>query len=353
MSSINLTEKQKLLYRKLQIILYFFTIIVLTLFGKKLLFPTFEFNYFENGNKNNNTITEPYLNKNGSGFDISTYGNFNKAKITLKLNNKEKNLPEKTILKLRKSYSSFLSPITNEKNNFDDIITYKIEDKYYLLKNNELCQFISENAFNSYLNKQILDGDKSLFDKYPKAGEIIGFANGSVLGVENDGVYIIEDSKKRPFGDEFILKSFGYEDDNVKFVNNGELSANKKDKMFLATDHHPDGTIFYTNDTNKYFIFQNQNLYPIKKAEKSIKIEEESRVVYTECELKKNWLNEYVCNLDLKNIENFKGNFYEFSVIDVPELKVKNIQVKFSQKLNKENLFRRIAKIKDLFTNRY
>lgn len=351
---LKLTEKQKSLYKKLKFALYFFTFLGLTYFSTELLFPTFKFNYYENGSKNDNTITKPYLTKNGSAFDVSTFGNFDTAKIIINLSNNEQDLPRKTILKLRKSYGAFLSPISTKKQSEQEKITvYQIENKFYLLRDSKLCPFVSEEAFNSYKNKEILNGDSSLFEQYSKSNEVIGFADGSILGVQDDGVYVIENSEKRPIGDEFILQAFGFNDNQVQFVNSEELSVNKKASMFLMPDHHPNGTVFYTTDTQKYFLFNNHSLTQIDSSDKFIEVEEESRDMFVECELKKNWMNSYVCNLDLKDIEKFKGNFYEFTVVNIPELKVKSIEVQFSQKLNKENLIRRITKIKDLFSNRY
>jgi hypothetical protein len=100
-------------------------------------------------------------------------------------------------------------------------------------------------------------------------------------------------------------------------------------------------------------LFKNNALYTTEKTDKFISVEEESREFLIECNLEKTWTRKYTCEIDLKNVANFQGNFYEFSILDIPNLELKSIETNFSQKLTKENLFNRLRKIKNLFTNRY
>lgn len=355
---MQLTEQQNKLYRKLQIILYSLVVIGMIYFAKELLFPTQVFNYFKNSNSLANTVTKPYPSKLGTTFDVSTFGEFDKAEIVIKLDNQATDLPEKTQLKIRKSYGVFLSPISEESLQDEEITTYQIEDKFYLLKDGKLCPFVSEQAFDSYKNKKhFVNGDPKLFEEFPKSNEIIGFADGSLIAVEDDGVYTIEESKRHAIDGEFTLRAFGFTQQNnyITYVNREELTVHKKASMFTIQDKHPNGTLFYTTDTNEYFLIKDGKLYEIEnpKSDKKIEVSEASRETFAECTLTKKFGSKYSCKIDLSNVSNFNGNFYEFSVVDVPELNPKNIKIKFSQKTTKQNLYDRINEIKKGLLTQY
>ncbi len=356
--SIKLTEQQNSLYKKLRIILYAITAIGLLYFTKELIFPTHVFNYYKNSNSLANTVTKPYPTKSGTTFDVSTFGEFDKAKVIIKLNNQAENLPEKTQLKIRKSYNSFLSSISETPPESQEITTYQIEGKFYLLEDGKLRPFVSEKAFDSYKNKKhIVNGDIKIFEEFPKSNKQIGFADGSLLAVEDDGVYVIEDGKRHAIDGEFTLRAFGFtkQENYITYVNREELTIHKKAGMFTLQDKHPNDTLFHATDTDKYFLYKNNNLYKIEnpKSERYIQASESSRETFAECTLQKGIFSKYVCTIDLDKISNFEGNFYEFSVIDVPELDAKSIKLKFSQKTTKQNLYDRINEVKEGLTTQY
>lgn len=356
--SIKLTNQQNSIYKKLRIALYALTAITLIYFAIELLFPTHIFNHYKNSTSIANTVTKPYPTKLGTTFDVSTFGEFDKVKVIIKLDNQSENLPEKTQLKIRKSYNAFLSNISEIPLENEEITTYQINEKFYLLQDEKLYPFVSEKAFDSYTNKKhIVNGNEKMFEEFPKSKRQIGFEDGSLLALEDDGVYTIEAGKKHAIDGEFTLRAFGFteQDNYITYVNSEELNVHKKAGMFTMQDKHPNNTLFHTTDTNKSFLYQNNNLYEINnpKSERSIEINESSRETFAECALQKGIFSKYVCTVDLENISEFEGNFYEFSIVDIPELDAKSIKLKFSQKTTLQNLYDRINEVKKGLSTQY
>jgi hypothetical protein len=350
---ITLTKQEQKIYRYWQLALIIFAIISLLYFLKELIFPTQIFNYFQNSNSLANTITKPYPTENGTVFDVSLYGDFDKAKVIITLDNKVKKLPKHTTIKLRKSYASFLSPKLINLPESQKINTYEIEGKKYLLKNEMFYPFVSEEAFNSYLFKNHHPNTSiEIFNQIPKNNDVIGFASGSLLAIEDEGAYVIEDGKRRAIDDELTWRAFGFNDET--FVNREELNTHQKAKMFSMQSHHPNGTIFYATDTATPYLFQDHNLYKLANhgLKRMISVQEESQEIYAECQLKKG-LRKYKCTIPLENIKKFDGNFYEFSVIDIPDLKARQIQIKFYQELTKQNPIDRLSEIKKSLLTQY
>ena len=358
--NLHLTKKQSSLYKKLRIILFLFATLGLIYFAKELRFPTYIFNYFKNSNSLANTVTKPYLTNKGTTFDVSAFGEFDKAKVIIKLDSQAEKLPEKTQLKIRKSYNAFLSPISQDSSTFPEITTYQIEGNYYLLKDDSLYSFISEEAFQSYKNKShTADGNSKLLEKYPKSKEKIGFADGSLIAVKDDGAYVIENGKRHAIDGTLTQRAFGFDraDDTIyeTYVNREELNVHKKASMFNMQDKHPNGTLFYATDTDKYYLYQNDTLYEIEKpdAKLIIPVNNASREIFADCILNKGLTLKYTCTIDLENISEFEGNFYEFSVIDIPELNTKSIKIKLSQKTTRQNFYDRINEVKKGLTTQY
>lgn len=100
--SIKLTEQQNSIYKKLRIALYTLTVIALIYFTIELLFPTHIFNHYKSSTSIANTVTKPYPTKLGTTFDVSTFGEFDKVKVIIKLNSQSEDLPEKNPVKNQK-----------------------------------------------------------------------------------------------------------------------------------------------------------------------------------------------------------------------------------------------------------
>lgn len=104
-------------------------------------------------------------------------------------------------------------------------LVYKIDNDYYILKNNRLIRFISYRAFKTW---RMPDAQNiTLRHEQPEFGGVVGFRDGTIIVNAADGkLYLISDSKRRlitaPLGD------YGWTWDRVLEVSEKETNAHEQ-----------------------------------------------------------------------------------------------------------------------------
>ncbi len=356
---VQLNNIQKIQYNLIRSFLFCIFFIIFILFIKEIIFPTQIFNFKNSIHSLANTISTPYESNDGTSFHIFTQGDYNKAELTITLPKNSPKLPQNTTLLIKKSYLAFLSPINSKKYNRYKVKTYEFNDTQYLNKQNELYKFISKKAFESYLfkNNIILPNAPQNTLTNNSSLDITGFAPATLISSKSS-IYVIDGNEKHPIQDERTFLTLGYNFDNVLKTNSEERSIHKNAKLFTVRSSHPPGTLFYTTDSNKIFIFDNNLLNKIpltaKAKQHAIIVTETSRTTTTHCTLKKTIIpRQYKCKVSLNNISTFPGNTYQFILKDAPNTQIQNSKIKLFTTLNKKSLQSRIEAIKRKFNTNY
>jgi hypothetical protein len=348
---ITLTKKQKKHYNLMRIGLFGVFILVALLFTKELLFPTQFFQFNSAVDSLANTISRPYETSKGTGFHISAYGESDTIKISLTLPKDSPKLPKDTTALIRKSYLSFLSPINNTKYTGNLVTTYSNSQGYFIVEGEVIKPLISKNAFESYLFKNnTADMDSQVFDDIAKSNDYVGFAPATLIS-SKDSIYVTDGDTKHPFQDERAFEAMGYNYDNVINTNSEERALHKKAKLFTVRSAHPFGTIFYAQDADRTYIYDNDmlNKIPTTKISKqhAITAQELSRDTTASCTLKKHlFSHKYSCTAPLKDIQDFEGNTYQIALEDAPSTQIKTANIKLFTTANDTSLAQRVEAIK-------
>jgi len=348
---ITLSPTQKKYYTFTRIGIFCLFILLFFLFVKEFIFPTQIFYFDTTINSLANTISRPYESQNGTSFHISTYGESDETKILLTLPGDAPVLPKNTTLLIKKSYLSFLSPINNQKYTNHIAKTYNMNDTYYIDKDETTHELISKNAFDSYLFKDdtILSSENTVQTKEINP-DTIGFAPATLIS-SKDSIYVTDNTTKHPIQDERAFLALGYNFDNVLKTNSEERSAHKNAKLFTTRSAHPFGTIFYAQDADRTFIFDNNLLNKIPNTstakKHSIQAQEASRTTTASCILKKTLRpRQYTCTTSLAHINKFDGNVYQFALKDAPNTQINTINIQLFTTLNETALSQRIEALK-------
>ncbi len=355
---IKLNNKQKKIYLFLQVIIFGIFFACGIIFTRELLFPTQTFYFDATIDSLANTITRPYETLRGTSFHIATYGETDAAKITLVLPKDAPQPPKDTKLLVRKSYNAFLSPINTQKYTDHIVTTYSTNKNYYIEKNHLIHPLISENAFHSYLFKNNT-ADISIQDlaHMPQSDETVGFAPATLIA-SKESIYVTDGDKKHPIQDERAFLALGYNFDNVIKTNSEERAQHKKAKLFTFKSTHPFGTIFYTQDTDHTYIFDNNLLNKIQNTpiakKHAIAVQEASRTKFASCILKKDFLpRHYTCTLSLTSINDFNGNTYQFILADAPNTAIAKTKIALFTTISKKSLAQRITALKRRLNTNY
>lgn len=187
------------------------------------------------------------------------------------------------------------------------------------------------------------------------------FANGTLLSFDN-AVFVVVDGKVRPFNNPITFLSFGYNWSDVIPVSEDKIGLYQRAKLFTIDLPHPDGTVFLTRDSGKYFLIQAGQRLEITDPEilKSyaknapIPVDEKSLDFDLSCVLKKDiWpLDSYSCTVPVAKLGQFLGNDYQFKIGGM-EKNLSRASVTFSRALNWSNARDVLSVIKQKFLNNY
>jgi hypothetical protein len=352
------TSKQKKQYLGIRILFVCIFIVTFILFTKELIFPTQIFNFDNSIDSLANTISKPYESQKGTSFHITTQGESDSVVLTITLPKDLPKLPNNTTLLIKKSYLAFLSPINTEKYTAHEVNTYEINNSNYINNDDNLQQFVSENAFNSYLFKNHFKLSSAIATKITlDTKNLAGFAPATLISSKNS-IYVTDGTVKHPIQDERAFKSLGYNFDNVIKTNSEERSLHKNAKLFTVKSTHPFGTLFYTTDGNRTFIFDNNLINKISTTDlskqHSILAQEASRITTSSCIFKKTiFPRQYKCTTSLSKISNFDGNTYQFTLNNAPNTKIDSLQIKLFTTPNKQSIINRIESLKRRVTTTY
>lgn len=302
------------------------------------------------------SFPEGSLEKNNSQYYMVSDGKlrrFQSLSMAELMGYKKDSFEESTAEEL--NYSEKGSAITDTKN-FPEGTLFLIDETYYQMKNQGLSPFVSENAYLSRYNKnQALKKEKEFLKNYALSEVAIGFADGTLLSFDT-GVFAVVSGKVIPFNNPEAFLSFGYKWEDILPANEEEIGLYERDRLFSIGRPHPDGTVFFAEDSGKYYLINGGQKYEIKGAEilqkylkkSPIEVQEKSLEFQNYCQLKPIWwpLNSSVCQISIKNLEEISGNNYQLEMQKSSEISPAEVRVKFFRNLNWENMRNIFAEIK-------
>lgn len=396
------------IYRALRFLLYLFFITTATYLLFLIFFPSeyFTFSFINPNSSKNNLIN---LKNNGDNFifNTPTIGKYSNAKISFILNKKAKRSPLQSEVKVRKSYQAFLYPegdptglkdgtlVKNAENFFivsnkqlrkfqldtldalgfnqedfikadeidlfyntkgqdissaqtyPDFTIFKSDSAYYLLKDGELKQFISEKAYLSHYNpSQAISKDEEFISLYKIKEEPIGFSDGSLIAY-GESAYVVSGKKILPINNPVTFESSGYLWDDLIAVSGDEISLYEKGGLFRISSPHPDGTILADINDSKWYIIKENKKSPLPSSliadswiqKTPITVSLEGANLTNQCQLKKGlWsLENYACDVTVLDMQSIVGKDYEFKTSFGEKLDIRAINVRFNQDITFSN----------------
>jgi hypothetical protein len=203
--------------------------------------------------------------KNNNNFFLVSAGKlrkFSSTKILDSLGYLKENFQEVTTEEL--GYNQKGDDLADSQNYPDDSL-FLIEDSYYKLLAGVLQPFVSEKAYLSYYEKnQALPKDVSFLQNYSvNQDNPLEFANGTLLAFDI-GAFLVAEGKVMPFNNPETFLALGYNWDDIISATEEEIGLYQRDKVFSIDRPHPDGTVFFSQDTKKYYVISGQNKIEIK-----------------------------------------------------------------------------------------
>lgn len=316
----------------------------------RFLYPTYDFNFLSHIDSLANTISRPVTTHQGTRFDIAAQGDFTTAQISITLASDAPLFTPQTSLSVTRSYAAFLAPIDMGKytDHFSQILI--CDNKKYLRTHDALRPFLSENVANSHLFSQFITPSNTIPCPTEQNSTYAGFRSGTLIS-SSEGIYVTDGEVKRPIQDEMVFQALGYDFDNVIAASSEERSLHKKARMITLDSSHPFGTIFYTRDTQRTYIYDQNTLHSIptshQTTQNAIVTEEASRTTSATCTLTKKKFSErtYTCKIPLDNIADFPGNIFRF-VINVPSVDIARSHIKLSTAQTHSSLEHRLTAFK-------
>jgi hypothetical protein len=258
-------------------------------------------------------------------------------------------------------YNETGSDIT-EANTYPNDTIFVINETFYQLENQKLYPFISSRAFLSQFDSSVaIAKSNDFFNTYPVADTSIGFADGTLVSTA-DSIFIISEGKSYPIESSETFLEMGYDFKNVIPITQDELSAHQKQKQFTHDNPHPNGTLFFDQDTREYYIIENRTKRPLAfnsavsayTKQAPVLVNSKTANSETSCTLKNTFLSSRVfeCTASLQDLNGFIGNDYQISTAFQSNTKIQNISTTFSTNLQFKNLNSTLSKIKTRIINR-
>jgi len=329
--------KWKRIYLISRIFLYLFFLLTAIFIAYKILFPEISLSLFFDDLKSlkntlvlSRTTSQNPLrngliaNKEQLSFNANPLGNFGNVKLKIITSKNSKSL-EKTIIKVRKSYSAFFYPegtplgfvdgslfsinggyyiISNGKarqfisgsaldqlgfsrssfvrisqdelsfnsegedimnaNSYPDGTLIVIGNRYYQFKNGQLFPFANDKAFLSrYQPTQAIPKNEDFLNNKVVSENFIGFADGTLVS-SDQSVFILSQGNSYPFADSATFVAMGFDWNDVIPLTLAEINSYKRQKQLTVNQPHPDGTIFLDRQSSKYFLLKAGLKMPIE-----------------------------------------------------------------------------------------
>ncbi|MFC1644757.1 hypothetical protein ACFL08_01890 [Patescibacteria group bacterium] len=300
---IKLSKKNKNIYHLIQAGVFALFALSLINLGAKIIFPSKHFTLdAQDINASENNISEINITSASITFNASSGEPFSGSNIKIIGNNNAK-MPE---LSIKKSYEAFMYPETGP------------------------ITSLGENEINSLVTK-------------------------------GDSVFIIGNGKLYPIDRPETFESAGFKWENIQDSQDIDLNTYEKQKLFNYKAIHPDGTVFKTIDTNKYYYILNEEKHEIQgdllnnPRVKKEAIEVNENISTETCISKRGFIKKttYLCHIPLDKIQKEPGKDYKITITNINASKINTVETKFIKSFNKYNFKRGVMNIINKTNARY
>jgi len=243
---------------------------------------------------------------------------------------------------------------------------FDINGNFYILKEGQLHQFISHNAYlSNYPDRQAVKKNEDILARYPVAADQIGFADGSLIA-NPDAVFVVDGGLLYAIGsvDVFSIKGFSWKD--VIQATSEEMSFYpnvNRSKIFSAMSPHSNGTIFHDAKSDKFFLVRDLHKLPVASeniakswsVRQPVAVSEESLKTYDSCSLVRSFWNShrYSCQIDIENLSAYPGTDYQIGLVPKNDVRLNYIDMVFKKNFSKYNLKRTFDSIINQLTKNY
>jgi hypothetical protein len=235
----------------------------------------------------------------------------------------------------------------NENDPYPDSTLFIIDDNYYILEDQTLKKFVSDNAFlSNYDSIQAIPKNITFLNNYPLSEDLMGFANGTIIA-HDISAYIISGNEILPINNIRTFESKGFDWNDVINVGSDEIAIYTKGKLFTIDSPHPDGSILKTANDSSYYIISDfqKHLLPTEHIAFSwlrknpIFVSEKSLQVEADCTPEKSIFNSnsYSCDIPLDIFENLIGTSYEFKLQSNGKIELDFININFKKNIDIKN----------------
>jgi hypothetical protein len=364
-------------YRLLQVILYSLFILITLLIVYGFLFPYEEKNFtFGKNQSSKNTLVLPMNSsfESAENGQISAHntlsllgGSWNtleRADITVTPSKKSLGSFQGLTVSVQRGAGAFFFPKETMSLNFPQKKLFLFEDTFYEEEASILKPFVSKSAFESYYPEELTETlSAEEFSQKTISPDFIGFRPGTLLAYA-DGVFIVgKDSEFSAFASPEVLLRLGYTFDHVRQVSAEETGIYKKTGILLPGALHPEGTLFFDEDSETAFLLQGSHLWPLapeyeaflRKNNDLVSLSSAKQNVSTSCLLTKNLFgNKYSCTVPL-SLLTADGDSYRITLVNdtVSILDTESITVGFQSSRQKENAMRILGNIRNNLLERF
>lgn len=231
------------------------------------------------------------------------------------------------------------------------------ENKNFQEKNDEIGNATISKSYQAFFYPQGEDLTKKISESNlnPDNGRLIS---------SQETVYIIHESQKLPIDSPTTFEALGYNWNNVAPLDEESLSKYERGSLININDVHPDGTIFYTIDTNKYFYVSKGQKREIRGSKEIIDsyLENKSSVSVIEsaitseqgCSLSDDIIFErYNCQLSIEDFVNYPGKDYRLSLDLEKQTQPEQVRIQLGEKITWNNIRNSLSKIKNRIILKY
>lgn len=365
-------------YFFLRFVMYFLCIIMAVLLASRFFFPTITQNFdFRSPESSKNMLLAPRSPENTprtngkieSGgtlvTDTAVVGDFSLATVTAVLEKKSA-LPEMFSVSLRRSYQSFLYPTSEPVSDFPDETIMRAGDTYYLLRNEILFPFVSEQAYLSRFPKErasIITDTVPFFERFSVSDTWLGFRVGTLLSNANGVFVVVSETEARPIGSADIFLSLGYNFADVIPVNEEELGVYQQGRILLLGAPHPDGTVLHDSTTDNYFLIQKGTKRPLLpgiyrdfllKTIHPIIVSSQASAETVHCTLTPTiFRSAFSCTTPITTLIPGFGNDFELRIDSASAIDLNTLSISFETAKNRQNMLTLLSQMKQRLLARF
>lgn len=241
---------------------------------------------------------------------------------------------------------------------------FRVGEEYFQLHGKELRPFVSDAAYlTSFSPEHAIEKEVSFLRNYEVSGDFLGFADGTLLS--NDiSVYVVSGKNSYPINNPRTFESMGYRWDEVLPANSEEIGIYEEQKLFTLSSPHPEGTIFKTSDTGRYFYIKDREKRELVGASlissylsnlSPVSIEEKGLSTFSSCEIMPDLklLGRFKCIMEIGKFDQFKGNNLEFKLSVNENAEFKKITSKLQQSIEIGNMKETLSILKKRILDNY